>query len=141
MMRTGWWTVGMLALLCTARIQAEDQKTDAAKTEDSGKPEPAKIGDEAQMLLRKVSLELDNTPLSEAMEFMKSLVKVNVAVSKGAAAKVVSLKLTHATLGEALHKIKEQAGVVHRLVDGQLQLATAEEWKEIDAGKEKFTVK
>lgn len=141
MMRTGWWTVGMLALLCTARIQAEDQKTGAAKTEDSGKPEPAKIGDEAQMLLRKVSLELDNTPLSEAMEFMKSLVKVNVAVSKGAAAKVVSLKLTHATLGEALHKIKEQAGVVHRLVDGQLQLATAEEWKEIDAGKEKFTVK
>jgi len=105
----------------------------------SGKPEPQPVGDEAKLLLRKVTLELVDTPLYEACNFLTEFVKVKTEVSQGIAAKVVNLKLTNATVAEALRQIKDQAGGVHRVVDGKLLIGTAEEMAAIDAGKAKFT--
>ncbi|MCW8131275.1 MAG: hypothetical protein KIS92_13080 [Planctomycetota bacterium] len=114
---------------------AETKADPAAHSDPAAKD---KVGDEAALLLRKVSLEMIDTPLAEAMDFLGSFAKVKILVSKGAGAKTVTLKLHNATMGEAVRQIKDQAGAVHRVKDGVLRIATDEEWAAIDAGKGKF---
>ena len=110
-------------------VRAED--TDSA-------PPAGKVGEEAKLLLRKVTLELVDTPLAEAVAFLNQFAGVEIQASQAAGGKAVSLKLENTTLAEAMRQIKDGAGAVHSVVDGKLLLALPEEWTSIDAGKTKF---
>lgn len=108
------------------------------KAADSGQPEPQKVGDEAQMLMKKVTLELVDAPLGEALGFLSTLSQVPTECDKGIAQKTVTLKLANATMAEAMKQIKETAGGEHRVVDGIIRIASPEQWKAIDAGTATF---
>lgn len=108
------------------------------KAADSGQPEPQKVGNEAQMLMKKVTLELVDAPLGEALGFLSTLSQVPTECDKGIAQKPVTLKLANATMAEAMKQIKETAGGEHRVVDGIIRIASPEQWKAIDAGTAKF---
>ena len=99
---------------------------------------PAAVGDDAKLLLKKVSMELIDMPLSEAMPFFAQISGLKIDVAQSIGDKSVSLKLNNSTLAEALRQIKEQAGGAYRIVDGRILIATPEEFTAIDAGKAKF---
>ena len=125
-------SMGALALLPLA------QGGETPGVTESGRVQPQKVGEEAKLLLRKVSLEFVNTPLHEALGFMQTFAQVVIGASQATGNKAVTLKLPGATLAEAFRQIKDQAGAVYRLVDGKLLLASPAEWAAIDAGKGKF---
>jgi len=133
-------TIGLavFVLLFGAGMLRAEAQDEVPVQQESGKPKPQKIDEEAKLLLRKVDVEMEQAPLAEALRFVKDLVNIDASVSNGAGEKTVTLKLKNATLAEALRQIKDQAGAVHRVVDGQLLIATLEEWAEIDKGKAKF---
>lgn len=116
--------------------KAEDEKEAA----DSGQPAPQKVGDEAELLMKKVTLELVKTPLFEALGFLSTLSQVPTECDKGIAQNIVTLKLADATMAEAMKQIKETAGGEHRVVDGTIRIAAPEQWKAIDAGTAKFEI-
>ncbi|MCK6470749.1 MAG: hypothetical protein L6R28_03285 [Planctomycetes bacterium] len=122
--------------------KGEDPKPAAEHAEkkeaDSGQPAPQKVGSEAELLMRKVTLEMVNTPLAEALGFLSTLSQVPTECDKGIAQKTVTLKLADATMAEAMKQIRESAGGEHRVVDGTIRIASPEQWKAIDAGTAKF---
>lgn len=99
---------------------------------------PAAVGDDAKLLLKKVSMELIDTPLSEALPFMGMISGLKIEIAQSIGDKPVNLKLNNSTLAEALRQIKDQAGGVYRIVDGRILIATPEEFTAIDAGKAQF---
>jgi hypothetical protein len=119
-------------------LYAGEATKEEPKSEASGKTEPLAVGDEAKLLMRKVTMELVDTPLAEACDFIAQLTKLKIATSQGIGEKTVSLKLKNATVAEALRQIKDQAGGVYRVVNGEVRIATADEFAAIDAGKAKF---
>lgn len=137
---------GKIHLLMPDEVAAfekgEDPKPAAEQAEkkeaDSGKPEPQKVGDEAQMLMKKVTLEMIDAPLAEALGFLTTLSQVPVECDGSVAKNPVTLKLANATMAEALKQIKDTAGGEHRVVDGVIHIASPEKWKAIDAGTAKF---
>lgn len=140
---------GKIHLLMPAEVAAfekgEDPKPAAEEGEkkeaaDSGQPEPQKVGDEAALLMRKVTLELVNTPLGEALGFLSTLSQVPTECDYGIAEKTVTLKLADATMAEAMRQIKETAGGEHRVVNGTIRIAAPEKWKAIDGGTAKFEI-
>jgi hypothetical protein len=96
------------------------------------------VGGEAKILLAKVTAEFENVPLSDCCGFIKGISRIEIVSSQKIGSKEVTLKLANTPVAELLQSVKTQIGAVHRVVDGKILLASADEWKEIDAGKAKF---
>jgi len=134
MVRTKWMFLGLLGCwACIAPVIV------AGESENPSGQVAKPVSEDAKMLLRKVSLNLEETPLHAVAEFMRMLSNIPVVVSQDGGAKSVTLKLDDVTLAEAMRRIKDQCGCTHRVVDGKLLIATPEEFAAIDAGKSKFT--
>ena len=116
-----------LACSCVIGIHAE-----------SGDPDPQPVGDDAGVLLRKITADFIETPLGECLKMMSSLARVKCLASQDTGDKPVTLTLMNVTNAEALRQIHDQAACTYRIVNGQILIATEKEFAEIDAGKSTF---
>ena len=122
------WTVGlMVSLVCAYPALAAGAEENS---NPSSKSEPKAVGENAKLLMKKVSLELADTPLREAMAFLSHLTKINIETSQKASGKKVNLRLTDATIAEALRQIKDQCGCGYQIVKGAIRIETEEELKQ-----------
>lgn len=127
---------GVLALSALI-LSAED--TPAKK--DPASPAPAVVNPEvAKFLNRKMTMEFLDTPPADALEFQMSLMgaKLTIASTAQAKTKTLTLRLKEVSGAEALRVVSEKTGLGYRFAGNTLRLATADEWKEIDAGSKTF---
>jgi hypothetical protein len=110
----------------------------AAGKSPSDKLEPRAVGEEAKLLMKRVTFEMMNTPLGEAMDLLTTLCGISVQVSEKSGDKPVSLKMGNTTMAEGLTQIQKQCGCTYRVVDGKILIASKEEFAEIDADQAEF---
>lgn len=127
---------GVIAL-SAAFVCAEE----AAAKKVAVSPAPAVVNpDVAKFLTRHMTMEFSDTPPAEALGMQMELLGANlkIAATPKARATKLTLALTDVSGAEALRRVSEKTGLGYRFSGNILRLATADEWKEIDAGKTTF---
>lgn len=125
-MRTLWAVGLMVGLVCAypAFVAGAEENSDP-----SGKPEPKAVGENAEVLMKKVSLEFADVPLGEAVNFLRFVSKVKIEASQKASEKIVTLRMRDTTVAEVLRQIKDQCGCGYQIVKGAIRIETEEELK------------
>jgi len=127
---------GVLALSALF-IRAED----AAAKKEVVSPAPAVVNPEvAKFLTQKMTLGFADVVPADALEMQMSLLGagLKIACTAQAGKKTLTITLTDVSGAEALRVMSEKTGLGYRFAGNTLRLATADEWKEIDAGKKTF---
>ena len=73
-----------------------------AEEDGSGAEQPKALGGNAELLLRKVSMHMTNTPLGGALEFHAVIGNVKIIPSQSVGNRTVTLVAKNVTLAEAL---------------------------------------
>jgi type II secretory pathway component GspD/PulD (secretin) len=93
-------------------------------------PEPEWVREIKRKLERKVSFSFDDTPITEAVTFLRTLTKINMIidpeVAKRKGTKTVTLKSMHERTEVSLQRILAVAGLDYRLLSWAVFISTPE---------------
>ena len=90
--------------------------------------------DLARRFRSRISIDFQNTPLSEAIGFLRIMMQAGMIVDpQGAEGGPVTLKADNAPMGEVLEKILQQAGLDYAFYESAIYITTPERLKELRA--------